>query len=152
MIMGYNCVKFLYLVDKKIKLGYYLGILRKRCIMLNLIRDGMLFAVEEVGAEYFCRNLGPVITLLKNIVRLLQWGIPIILILFGLIDLGKAVMSSKEDEMKKAQGTLIKRVIYAVIVFFVVTIVYFVMGIVGSDDWKDCWDGVGGAEAENVEA
>jgi len=100
----------------------------------------------------FCKGLGPIITLLKNVVRLIQWAIPIGLILFGLLDLGKAVIASKEDEIKKAQGTLIKRVLYAVIVFLIVTIVYFVMGMVGSNDWKKCWDGVGGTSTEQVES
>lgn len=99
----------------------------------------------------FCSELGPIISLLKNVVRLLQWGIPIILILFGMLDLGKAVISSKEDEMKKAQSTLIKRVVYAIAVFLVVTIVSFAMGLVGSSDWKDCWKNQGAANVSGVE-
>lgn len=99
-------------------------------------------------------GLGTVVTLVKNVIQLLQWGIPILLILFGMLDLGKAVMAGKEDEMKKAQGTLIKRVIYAVAVFLVVTIVTFAMGMVGSKEWKECWDSKAGnteAEVESIE-
>lgn len=99
----------------------------------------------------FCKDLGPIITLLKNIVKLLQWLIPMGLILFGMLDLGKAVIAGKEDEMKKAQGTLIRRVIYAVAVFLVVTIVSFAMGLVGSEDWKKCWNNVGVANTNTVE-
>lgn len=91
----------------------------------------------------FCGDLEQVITLLKNVVKLFQWGIPMVLIIFGMIDLGKAVIAGKEDEMKKAQNTLIKRVIYAIAIFLVVTIVTFAMGLVGSTDWKDCWNNVG---------
>ena len=94
----------------------------------------------------YCTELGPVIRILKLVVGLIQWGVPFMLILFGMIDLGKAVMSSKEDEMKKAQSTLIKRVIYAVAVFLVITIVTFVMNMVvdanvdvGDSKWSDCW-------------
>lgn len=99
----------------------------------------------------FCSDLEPIITLLKKVVSLLQWGIPIILILFGMIDLGKAVISSKEDEMKKAQSTLLKRVVYAIAVFLVVTVVSFAMGLVGSNDWKDCWKNVGAGNVNSVE-
>lgn len=95
----------------------------------------------------YCDDLGPVISILKAVVGIFQFGIPILLIIFGMIDLGKAVIAGKEDEMKKAQGTLIKRVIYAVAVFLVVTLVVFVMNIVagsgvenGGQSWKDCWD------------
>lgn len=98
-------------------------------------------------ASEFCSNLEPVIRLLTTVFRLLQWGIPIVLILFGAIDLGKAVIASKEDEMKKAQSTLIKRVVYAVIIFFLFTIVNLVMGIVGGTgaegdtvNWATCWN------------
>lgn len=99
----------------------------------------------------FCGELEQIITLLKNVIRLLQFLIPMGLILFGMLDLGKAVIAGKEDEMKKAQGTLIKRVIYAIAVFLVVTIVSFAMGLVGSDDWKDCWNNVGVSNVEDVE-
>ena len=101
---------------------------------MNLFADAATWCGEE--------GLGQIITLLKNLVRLLQIAIPIGLIIFGMLDLGKAVIAGKEDEMKKATSTLIKRVIYAVAVFLVVTIVSFVMGLVGSNDWKQCWNNV----------
>ena len=98
----------------------------------------------------YCDGLKPVIKLVSSVVKLIQFGIPIMLILFGMIDLGKAVMSSKEDEMKKAQGTLLKRFIYAVAVFLVVTLVTFVMGMVGDSgtksdttSWSTCWSKYG---------
>ena len=97
------------------------------------------FCSETVG-------IGKIVKLAVTIVNLIKWGVPILLIIFGMLDLGKAVMAGKEDEMKKAQGTLIKRVIYAVAVFLVVTIVTFVMTIVGdadseagADSWASCW-------------
>lgn len=89
-----------------------------------------------------CDDLRVVISLVKAVVALFQIGIPILLIVFGLIDLGKAVIASKEDEMKKAQGTLIKRLIYAVAVFLVVTIVTVVLGMIGQgsdSDWYNCY-------------
>ena len=59
----------------------------------------------------YCTSLEPLMNILHSVVDLLKFGIPILLILFGMLDLGKAVMAGKEDEMKKAQGTLIKRFI-----------------------------------------
>ena len=96
-------------------------------------------------------GLGQVVTLLKNVVKLIQWGIPLVLIVFGLLDLGKAVIAGKEDEMKKAQGTLIKRFIYAVAAFLIVTLVTFAMGLVGSTEWKNCWNGTGSSNINTVE-
>ena len=93
-------------------------------------------------------DLKPIILFLKAILQIVQIGIPIILILMGTIDLGKAVLSSDDKEIKGATGRLIKRAIAAVAVFFVATIVSLLMGlftssgseIEGTDSWKDCWN------------
>ncbi len=58
--------------------------------------------------------------------------IPLLLIVYGMIDLAKAVMSNDEKTMKEAQGKLIKRFVYAVIVFFVVALVQLVFGMLAS--------------------
>lgn len=96
-----------------------------------------------------CTNLIPLINLVKKgIIPIIQIGIPIILIILGMLDLGKAVVASKEDEIKNAQKMLIKRAIYAVAIFFVVLIVQLVFGLLGSAGteyeqngnlWLNCW-------------
>lgn len=93
-------------------------------------------------------DLLPFIRLVRHgIIPIFQIGIPIILIILGMLDLGKAVIASKEDEIKSAQKLLIKRVIYAVAIFFVVLIVQVVFNVVassgsgaeGTGNWYDCW-------------
>ena len=74
----------------------------------------------------------PQITVL--VVTLIKIAVPIILVIFGMIDLAKAVMSNDEKEMKGAQTKLIKRVIYAVAVFLVVTIVQLIFSALDSTD------------------
>ena len=59
---------------------------------------------------------------------------------------------SDEKEVKAAQGRLLKRCIYAVAVFFIVTIVQLVFNLVAQaasannqDDmgtWWSCWDSI----------
>ena len=71
-----------------------------------------------------CETLSPIIRLIKfGVVPLIQAVIIIALIVLLIIDLGKAVMAGKEDEIKSAQKLAIKRVVYAVIVFLVPWIV-----------------------------
>ena len=71
--------------------------------------------------------------------------IPIALILLGTIDLGKAVIASDDKEVKAAQSRLIKRFIYAALIFFVPMLVGVIMNIVsvgGEGDtasWENCW-------------
>ena len=67
------------------------------------------------------------------IVKFIYIGVPILLIIWGMLDLGKAVISQKEDDIKKGQQTFLKRLIAALIVFFVVVIVKFVIGLVATD-------------------
>lgn len=66
-------------------------------------------------------------------IRFIQVVVPILLIVWGMLDLGKAVMAQKEDEIKKGQHTFIKRLVAAAIVFFVVTIVTMLIGLVADD-------------------
>ena len=97
-----------------------------------------------------CGTLWPVISLLKNgVIPLIQIGIPIILIILGMLDLGKAVVASKEDEIKSATKMLVKRAIYAVAIFFVVLIVQLVFGLLAdngeqagaaANNWTSCWN------------
>ena len=100
--------------------------------------------------EDVCHGLGFIVNIIKNgLFPILQIGIPIVLIVLGTIDLGKAVISSDEKEVKAAQGRLLKRCIYAVAVFFIVTIVGLLFNLiasVASDDvenatgWVSCWN------------
>ena len=100
------------------------------------------------GAD-ICSNpsLAPLWNIVGTVINIIWIGVPILLIILGSIDLGKAVISSKEDEVKKAEKSLLNRFIYAVLVFCVVWIVRIVMGAIskiGIDDadtssWNDCW-------------
>ena len=79
--------------------------------------------------------------LVSLVITAIQIVVPILLIIFGMLDLGKAVMAQKEDEIKKGQQTFIKRLIAAVIVFLVIVIVKLVIGLVApSDSNQNVWN------------
>ena len=88
-----------------------------------------------------CNNtdLLSIIGIAKTVLRVLQIGIPIILLIFGTIDMGKAVMSGDEKEIKAATNILIKRAVAAVIVFLLFMVVSVITGWVGGTEWKECW-------------
>lgn len=75
---------------------------------------------------------------LANIIHYLYLGIqvivPILLIVFGMIELAKAITAQKEDEIKKAQSSFLKKLVLAVIVFLVFSIVSFVFKFAGGGD------------------
>ncbi len=77
-----------------------------------------------------CSTLMPVIRLIKfGIIPMIQIVIIVALIVFLIIDFGKAVMAGKEDEIKAAQKLAIKRIIYAVVVFLVPWLVNVAFGL-----------------------
>lgn len=62
--------------------------------------------------------------------KFLLVGIPVILVIMGLIDLGKAVMAGKDDEIKAAQKMLIKRIIYTIVAFLLLVIIMALLKLV----------------------
>jgi hypothetical protein len=68
----------------------------------------------------------------KSLVDLVKVLIPILLVAFGMIDLAKAVISNDEKVMKESQSRFIKRIIYAVIIFFIVAIVQLIFGMLAN--------------------
>jgi len=99
----------------------------------------MFLANFDLSGLYTCGELGFNFSgtfpyLVHTAVTLIKIVIPILLIIFGMLDLGKAVVASKEDEIKKGQQMFIKRVISAVIVFFVIQIVQLIIGFVSNSD------------------
>ena len=115
--------------------------------MLDLFQIGVVGNVNDN-----CGGLEPIVRIIKKgVFPIVQIGIPILLIVFGTIDLGKAVISSDEKEVKQAQSRLIKRCIYAVAIFFITTLVSLLMSLVttgaeagdGEADttsWANCWN------------
>jgi hypothetical protein len=71
--------------------------------------------------------VGNIVSLIYLAIRI---GIPVILLIVGMVDLGKAVVAQKEDEIKKAQGLLVKKVISAVMVFLLFTLIQFAINLV----------------------
>lgn len=86
------------------------------------------------GANFGDGGVSVIPAITRTIVLLIQVAIPIILIFLGMLDLGKAVMSNDEKVMKESQGKLIKRIIYAVLVFLVVAIVKLLVGVLNDAD------------------
>lgn len=92
-----------------------------------------------------CNGLDNIVVVVKFILKIIQWVVPIILIVLGTIDLVKAVVAGKDDDIKKHQQTLIKRIIAAVIVFLIPMLVSILMGWIGNKDWKTCWKQASGS-------
>lgn len=82
--------------------------------------------------EAFCVTSAPVWQLVGRILMVFKIAIPILLIVFGMIDLGKAVIASKEDAIEKATNSLIKRLIAGVVIFFIPFLVGAIFNLINS--------------------
>lgn len=85
-----------------------------------------------------CEKLKVVWTLFGYVIWAIKVVVPLLLIISGMITMAKAVMEKKEDDIKKAQNLLIKKVIAAVIVYLVITVTKVVIGLVAVGDWETC--------------
>lgn len=94
-----------------------------------------------------------VLKLVRMIIRYLQILIPIALILWGTIDMGKAVIAGDEKKMKEAQKPFVKRLISAIIVFLIPFIVNLTINLVLEDanDWRNCWNAAGEGDYEPID-
>ena len=68
---------------------------------------------------------------IANIVKWLKYIIPVIVIVLGILDFIKAIASEKDDEMKKAQGHFVKRLIAAALIFIIPVIIEFILEKMG---------------------
>ena len=99
----------------------------------------MFLARVLMNSEYTCGGTNLIFSgsfpyVVSTIVTVIKIAVPVLLIIFGMLDLGKAVVAAKEDEIKKGQQTFVKRAIAAVIVFFVIQIVQIIMRFVSGND------------------
>ena len=99
-----------------------------------------LSEMENVGTSAgFCANTADVWQLIGVALLIFKIVIPIILIILGMIDLGKAVVSSDDKAISKSTKSLAMRIVAAIIIFFIPSIISFVFSIIGTfnDDVKD---------------
>ena len=101
-----------------------IGVNRTYAMNINYSQNSLINILEVGCNDLFDQSL---IDLLNDILKYPRIIVPILVIGLGLVDLGKAVMASKEDEMRKAQKTFIKRVIIGVAFFFIPALVNIIM-------------------------
>ena len=94
--------------------------------------------------DTFCADTASVWQLVGNVIYIIRIVIPVIIILLGTLDLGKAVIAGEDKKIKEAQKSFIKRLIYGVEIFFMFTVVEVIFGLLGVEtdkgDSKICWD------------
>lgn len=100
--------------------------------------------------EITCGQLAPIMRVLAYLLKLFKIAIPIVLIALVVIDFFKATVANDEKKMNEAKSVAIKRIVYALIIFLVPTIVSLLFKNLGSSldnseltnatDWISCFN------------
>lgn len=104
-------------------------------IDLGINPDAKITCSELFGDKNDENSLAYLIDQVLGYVRVI---VPILIILLGTLDLAKAVIASKEDEIRKAQSIFIRRVLIGVAVFFIPLLVDVIMWLADI-----VWEGMG---------
>lgn len=97
--------------------------------IVNNLRGAVGNLGEEVEVD--CSTYQSVLDIVSEIFGWIQIAAPILLILFGSIDFGKAVISNDQDALKKATSDFVKRAIAAVAIFFLPLIINLIFQLPG---------------------
>lgn len=90
------------------------------------------YAETDDGVKLCQGILGEDLTaLLKDALRLMQIAGPILVIIMTIIDLIKATANGGKDDLSKVGKKTVKRLIYAVLLFLIPTILNWVFSIFG---------------------
>ncbi|MCI9110482.1 MAG: hypothetical protein HFH47_01565 [Bacilli bacterium] len=76
-----------------------------------------------------------------TIIKGIRIVVPILLIIWGMLDFAKSVIAKKEDEIKGYQKSFVARLISAILVFLVITIVQLTVNILAGVERESNTDG-----------
>ena len=74
--------------------------------------------------------------IVATIIKMIKIVVPILLIIWGMLDFAKSVVAKKEEDAKKYQKAFINRLISAAVVFLIVFIVQFAVNLMTSIEDK----------------
>ena len=69
------------------------------------------------------------VRIIGYVVAIIKWVAPLMIIVFGILDFSKAVVSSDENALNKATKSLARRLISGVIIFFIPTIITAILNV-----------------------
>lgn len=114
----------------------------KKKLILFAIVFMLVVAIAPVHAQNItsaCTDISTEIDVklpdtVHKVILVIQIAVPVVLVIFGMLDLFKGLTAQKEDELKKGQQIFVKRLLAAALVFFVIVIVKLLIGFIAGDD------------------
>ena len=94
-----------------------------------------MFSLLDVSNSTLCDGVlipNQLFNFVATIIKLIKIAVPVLLIIFGMIDFAKSVVAKNEDDVKKFRKQFISRVISAIVVFVIVFVVQFAVNLISS--------------------
>ncbi|MBR3660819.1 MAG: hypothetical protein IKN63_02835 [Bacilli bacterium] len=92
-------------------------------------------------------ELQVVMNIVIQVLDVVHFFVPIVLIIFCTIDIFKIIVSKKEDEVKKLRNDVFWKIFYAIMVYLIPYIVPFVLGAADKilpmdydNSWQECYN------------
>ena len=91
---------------------------------------------EDAGTMKVVRFIGYLLVIVKIL-------IPIGLIIFGVINFSKAMLSGNDDSIKKNAYSFAWKIVFAIVIFVLPTVINFIVGLIdgatdGTEDYENC--------------
>ena len=100
--------------------------------------SGGVSSNSSSGGSSWCSDFNELWYIFGLIIQVIYVATPLLLIVSGSIVMIQAMMKNDPGAVKKAQGALVSKIIAAVIIFLMVSIVKMVTNLVADDGWTSC--------------
>ena len=88
----------------------------------------------------FCTEAAPLLQFVGYLVLIFKIAIPVVIIVMGMMDFGKAVISEKDEDIKKQAIKLGRRALAGIVIFFIPVFVkwlFYTSGLVSGTSGKE---------------
>lgn len=111
----------------------YLKIFSILVILIIVFSPNFVYAADY---ERICYEPGVMnaMKIIGYVILVCRWIVPLIIIVLGMIDYGKAAVSNDDKALNKATAALIRRFVAGVLVFLIPTIIVAILNITISTD------------------
>lgn len=102
-----------------------------------------MFNFLAVSVDVCGSQLSWIISLFRVVIRIISIAAPFALIIFGSLDFFKAIIAGDEKEMKAKRKPFVGRLVAAIIILLMPTIINLIMKVVAQrsqSDFVQCWN------------
>lgn len=93
----------------------------------NGLYDCGSFGSNLDPSKYICRNSHALLSIIGWIIVIIKIIVPLIIIVLGILDVGKNSISSKPEDIKKSVMSLVWRIVAGVSIFLSTSVVFSIM-------------------------